>query len=91
MDHCRKRVDNVSSEDGVVGILNVNDIEGYDFSSHGCASAEGHIYVSFDDSFGFLSTEVYQGVHLLLQILLYETHLDEAPPGEDIYGASCVY
>jgi hypothetical protein len=63
MDCCCTLVDNVSSEDGIVGVLNVNDVEGYNFSSHFRALAEGDIYVSFADSFNFISTEAYQGVH----------------------------
>jgi hypothetical protein len=59
MDRCHKLVDNVSSKDGIVGVLNVKDIEGYDFGSHCRALAEGHIYVSFAESFNFLSAEAY--------------------------------
>jgi hypothetical protein len=57
MDSCGKLVDNVSSKDGIVGELNVNNVESYEFSLHGCSLVEGYIYISFADSFDFLSAE----------------------------------
>lgn len=55
-------IDDAPPKDGVVRILDVNDIESYDFSAHDCTLAEGYIYVDLPDRLNLLAPDAYQGL-----------------------------
>jgi hypothetical protein len=63
VDNCCKLVDDIPPKDGIVGVLDVDDVKSYDFDSHGCALAKGHVYISLPNSFDLLALKAYQGVH----------------------------
>jgi hypothetical protein len=81
MDDRCKLVDGIAAEDGVLRVHKVNNIEGYDLSSHGGIMIEGHIDVNLAQGFDLLVTEAVQRVLCFLQIFLLEAHASEALPG----------
>jgi hypothetical protein len=84
MDDRCKLVDSVAAEDGVVRVYKVNNIEGYDLSSHGGILTEGHIDINLAQGFDPLVTEGVQRVLCFLQIFLLETHASEALSDQNV-------
>ena len=91
MDYCCEFDQGVAAENGVVGVVNVDRIEGYCFGSLCCTFAERDIELYLAESFDPLSSEADERLLRLLQGFCSETHLDEALPHQDVCGASIVY
>jgi hypothetical protein len=62
VDDRRKLVDGVATENGVVRVHEVNNIEGYDLRSHSGILTEGHIDVNLAKGFDPLVAEAVQRV-----------------------------
>jgi hypothetical protein len=62
VDNCRKLVDGVTAEDGIVRVYGVNHIKGYDFRPHGGILTEGHIDVNLTQGLDSLVAEAVQRV-----------------------------
>ena len=91
MNYCCEFDQGVAAEDGVVGVVNVDDIEGYCFGSLCCTFAERDIELYLSKSFDSLASEANERILLLLQCYLCEPHFDEALPHEDICRAPIVH
>jgi hypothetical protein len=69
-DRC-ELVDGVMTEDGIIGVHKVNNIEGYDFRSHSGLLTEGHIDVDLAQGFDPLVVEAVQRVLRFLQVFFF--------------------
>jgi hypothetical protein len=69
----------------------VHVVEGYKLRPHCGPLTKGHVYVSLGESFYLLPSEAYQRVMCLLQVLLYETHVEEALSSDNIRRAAIVH
>jgi hypothetical protein len=84
MDDRYKLLDGVATEDGIVRVHEVNNIEGYDLRSHSGVLTEGHIDVNLAQCFDPLVAEAIQRVLCFLQVFFFEAHAREALPGQNV-------
>jgi hypothetical protein len=84
VDDCCKLVEGVSTEDGIVRVHEVNNIEGYDFRSHSSVLTEGHIDINLSQGFDPLVAEAVQWVLCFLQVFFFEAHAGETLLGQYI-------
>jgi hypothetical protein len=75
-DRC-ELVDGVETEDGILRVHEVNNIEGYDLRSHSGVLTEGHIDVNLAQSFDPLVAEAVQRVLCFLQIFFLKPMLEK--------------
>jgi hypothetical protein len=82
-DRC-ELVDGVTTEDGIIRVHEVNNIEDYDFRSHSGILTESHIDGNLAQGFDPLVAKAVQWVLRFLQVFFFETHAGEALPGQYI-------
>ena len=90
MDYNCELHQRVAAEDGVVGVIDVNHIEGYCFCSLISPFVECDVELYLAEGFDSLSSEANEWVLRILQSLLCEPHLDEALPYQNVCGAAIV-
>jgi len=90
MNNCCKFDQGVAAEDGIVGVVDVDHIESYWFSSLCCPFAEYDIELYLAKSFDSLASEANEWILRLVQGFFCETHFDEALPCEDVCRAPIV-
>ena len=91
MDYYCELDQGVAAEDGIVGVVNVNHIEGYCFCSLSSPFDECDVELYFAEGFDSLASEANERVLRLLQGFFCETHFDEALPYEDVCGAPIIH
>ena len=62
MDYCCEFDQGVAAEDGIVGVVNVDHIEGYCFGSLRCTFAERDIELYLSKSFDSLASEANERI-----------------------------
>jgi len=62
MDDCRELDDGVATEDGVVRVGKVYDIEGYELRPLGVTFTNGHVQFNFPEGLNFLPSEADEGI-----------------------------
>ena len=91
IDDCHKLDDAVATEDGIVWVGYIYDIECYELRSLGVAFSKGHIQLYFAEGFDSLPPKADEWVLRLVQVLLCQAHLDKALPGENVCRAAVIH